>query len=101
MSIADSRYEEPEGEGPRDTDLSATQLDGRLSRVWGSRSGLIGALMTVDHKRIGRRYIITAFVFLALGGVLALAMRLQLARPEAGLIAPDRYNQILTMHGST
>ena len=39
----------------------------------------MGALATVDHKIIGRRYIVTAFVFLALGGVLAMLMRLQLA----------------------
>ena len=54
----------------------------------------------MDHKIIGRRYIVTAFIFLALGGVLAMLMRLQLARPEAGLIGPDRYNQIFTMHGT-
>ncbi|MBB3309600.1 cytochrome c oxidase subunit 1 [Rhizobium sp. BK196] len=42
----------------------------------------------------------TAFVFLILGGMLALAMRLQLAQPEARFIGPDRYNQIFTMHGS-
>jgi cytochrome c oxidase subunit 1 len=101
MSIAATRYEEAEGEGPRDTGLSGVQLDRQLSRVWGSKSGIIGALTTVDHKRIGRRYIITAFVFLALGGALALIMRLQLARPESALINPDRYNQIFTMHGST
>jgi cytochrome c oxidase subunit 1 len=101
MSIAATRYEEAEGEGPRDTGLSGVQLDRQLSRVWGSKSGIIGALTTVDHKRIGRRYIITAFVFLALGGALALTMRLPLARPESALINPDRYNQIFTMHGST
>ena len=54
----------------------------------------------MDHKIIGRRYIVTAFVFLALGGVLAMLMRLQLARPEARLLGPDLYNQIFTMHGS-
>ena len=51
--------------------------------TWGTPPGFWGALATVDHKIIGRRYIVTAFVFLALGGVLALLMRLQLARPEA------------------
>ncbi|WP_440981682.1 cbb3-type cytochrome c oxidase subunit I, partial [Shinella sumterensis] len=59
-----------------------------------------GVLTTVDHKVIARRYILTAFVFLALGGVLALLMRLQLARPEARFLDADRYNQIFTMHGS-
>ena len=39
--------------------------------------------------------------FLLLAGVLALIMRLQLARPESGLISADRYNQIFTMHGTT
>ena len=57
-------------------------------------------LSTVDHKHIGRRYIATAFVFLALGGVLAMLIRLQLSRPEARIISPDRYNQIFTMHGA-
>ncbi len=36
-------------------------------------AGIIGWLATVDHKEIGRRYIVTALIFLALGGVLALA----------------------------
>ena len=58
------------------------------------------ALATVDHKIIGRRYIFTAFVFLALGGILAILMRIQLAQPEARLLGPDRYNQIFTMHGA-
>jgi cytochrome c oxidase subunit I len=94
-------YEEPVDEGPRDTDLAPELLHGRLQRIWGMSGGLWGALTTVDHKRIGRRYIITAFVFLALGGVLAIVMRLQLAQPDAGLVNPDRYNQVFTMHGST
>ena len=57
-------------------------------------------LASVDHKRIGRRYLATAFVFLAMGGVLALLMRLHLAGPERRFIGPDRYNQIFTMHGA-
>lgn len=75
-------------------------LDRALRETWASSSGLWGVLTTVDHKVIARRYIVTAFVFLALGGVLALLMRLQLARPEARFLDADRYNQIFTMHGS-
>jgi cytochrome c oxidase subunit I+III len=71
-----------------------------LSRIWDGPRGWWGVLSTVDHKVIGRRYIVTAFVFLALGGVLALVMRLQLASPEARLVSADRYNQLFTMHGS-
>ncbi|ACA17402.1 cytochrome c oxidase, subunit I [Methylobacterium sp. 4-46] len=85
----------------RDTNLDGPALSARLGRVWGTRRGLLGALATVDHKIIGRRYIVTAFLFLFLGGLTALVMRLQLARPESGLVGPDTYNQLFTMHGST
>lgn len=72
-----------------------------LARTWGDPPGLRGGLATVDHKRIAGRYLVTAFTFFALAGVLALLMRLQLARPEARLIAPDLYAQLFTVHGST
>jgi cytochrome c oxidase subunit I+III len=84
----------------RDTDLDRPALEAALASIWNTPEGLWGALATVDHKIIGRRYIITAFVFLALGGILAMLMRLQLAQPEARVLGPDRYNQIFTMHGS-
>src|SRR3954447_20363974 len=86
--------------GRHDNDLDRSALEAALAETWRTPAGLWGALATVDHKIIGRRYIVTAFVFLALGGVLAVLMRLQLARPEARLLGPDRYNQIFTMHGT-
>jgi cytochrome c oxidase subunit 1 len=85
-------------DGPR---LTGARLAARLEASWRRAPGIIGWLATVDHKEIGRRYIITALVFLALGGALALAMRVQLAQPDQNLISPDRYNQLFTMHGST
>ncbi|WP_046863621.1 cytochrome c oxidase subunit I [Microvirga massiliensis] len=85
----------------RDTHLDGPELSARLAKTWGTGKGIIGALSTVDHKIIGRRYIVTAFVFLALAGLAAVAMRLQLARPESRLIGPDLYNQLFTMHGTT
>ena len=85
---------------PLDTDLTRDALDVRLAATWRTRPGFWGALATVDHKIIGRRYILTAFVFLLLGGVLALLMRWQLARPEGRVIGPDLYNQVFTMHGA-
>src|SRR6201747_1499893 len=84
----------------RDTDLDRPALEAALEETWKTPSGFWGALATVDHKIIGRRYIFTAFVFLALGGVLSILMRLQLAQPEARILGPDRYNQIFTMHGA-
>ncbi|HYX26288.1 MAG TPA: cbb3-type cytochrome c oxidase subunit I, partial [Thermoanaerobaculia bacterium] len=73
----------------------------RLERTWWSPKGLRGWLTDVDHKAIGKRYVGTALVFFALGGIEALLMRLQLARPESRLIGPDRYDQLFTVHGST
>jgi cytochrome c oxidase subunit I+III len=84
----------------RDSDLEQVRLEAVLAETWRTPPGFGGALATVDHKIIGRRYILTAFVFLALGGVLAALMRLQLAQPEARILGPDRYNQIFTMHGA-
>ncbi|MEA3037976.1 MAG: cytochrome c oxidase subunit [Sphingomonadales bacterium] len=87
---------------PRDgKDLQGAALAARLERTWSDAPGFWGWLTTTDHKRIGLRYIVTAIIFLSLGGILSLVMRLQLATPESGLISPDRYNQLFTMHGTT
>ncbi|QFU17502.1 cytochrome c oxidase subunit I [Microvirga thermotolerans] len=94
-------YAAPDPKELRDHQVDGPELTTRLARTWGTKRGLIGALSTVDHKIIGRRYIVTAFLFLFLGGLAAAAMRLQLARPESRLIGPDLYNQLFTMHGTT
>ena len=72
-----------------------------LAALWESAPGWRGWLGTVDHKRIGLRYIVTAFAFLLLGGVEALVMRIQLARPNATLLTPAQYDALFTMHGVT
>src|SRR3954466_6145117 len=84
-----------------DTHLSEGELHARLSRTWATGASWFQRLSSVDHKVIGQRYIITAFVFLCLGGLSAVAMRLQLAQPEAKVLGPDLYNQLFTMHGTT
>src|SRR5206468_6914665 len=53
------------------------------------------------HQAIGMRYIVTAFAFLLAGGIEAMLMRIQLARPENRFLNPDLYNQLFTMHGTT
>ena len=63
--------------------------------------GLRGWLTTVDHKRIGILYGVTAFAFFLVGGIEALLMRLQLARPEGALLSAGTYNELFTMHGTT
>ena len=49
-------------------------------------TGLWSWMTTVDHKRIGILYGVSAFFFLLLGGIEALIMRAQLARPESTLV---------------
>jgi cytochrome c oxidase subunit 1 len=63
--------------------------------------GLASWLTTVDHKRIGILYGVTAFLFLLIGGIEALLLRIQLAVPENTFLTFDEYNQIFTMHGVT
>jgi cytochrome c oxidase subunit I len=73
----------------------------RLDRIWRTRPGIAGFLSSVDHKEIGLRYIFTAFAFLILGGIEALVMRVQLARPNQTLLTPEQYNQLFSTHGMT
>jgi cytochrome c oxidase subunit 1 len=58
-------------------------------------------LVTTDHKRIGILYILTSVVFLVLSGAMALVMRLQLAQANAEIVGPERYNELLTIHGTS
>ena len=69
----------------------------QLEQSWRYPRGFIGWLRNTSHLSIGKRYIITAFVFFVLGGLEAGLMRLQLSRPENSWIGPDLYNQIFTM----
>jgi cytochrome c oxidase subunit I+III len=73
----------------------------QLADTWRDPRGVFGWFTHVDHKSIGRRFIITAFVFFSLGGILAALMRVQLARPRNEFMGPDLYNQVFTMHGTT
>jgi cytochrome c oxidase subunit 1 len=63
--------------------------------------GLVGALIGTDHKSVAARTLVVAFGFFAAGGVLALLMRLELARPGMQITSRDGYNQFFSMHGST
>ena len=72
------------------------------SKIRGAaQSGFLSWIMTVDHKRIGILYLLSASVFFMVGGFEALLMRIQLAQPENKFLSPDMYNQIFTMHGTT
>jgi len=57
-------------------------------------------ILTVDHKKIGIMYAVTAIVFFFIGGLAALFIRTQLAMPGNMIIPPDMFNQAFTMHGT-
>ena len=73
----------------------------RLASAWRQPPGFWGWFRNTHHTAIGTRFMVTSFIFFLLGGVLASMMRMQLAHPESGLMGPDFYNQVFTMHGST
>jgi len=58
-------------------------------------------LGTVDHKKIGIMYLVSAFFFFVVGGIEALLMRIQLGAPNNTFLSPDVYNQMFTMHATT
>ena len=72
-----------------------------LLRRPASTTGFWSWFTTVDHKKIGIMYGVTAFAFFIVGGVEALMIRAQLAEPGSTFLSADQYNQIFTMHGIT
>jgi cytochrome c oxidase subunit I+III len=89
---------------PAETTLSDEIVErdsATLEALWRDRPGFWGWLTAVDHKSIGKRYIITAFLMFVAGGIEAALMRAQLARPENTLLGPDKYNEIFSSHGTT
>jgi cytochrome c oxidase subunit I+III len=82
------------------TDKPALEVEEELEERWEDAPGVPGFFNTVDHKRIGLRYIYTAFFFFFIAGALALVMRVQLASPNAGALSAETYNEFFTMHGT-
>ena len=64
-------------------------------------TGVWDWLTTIDHKKIGVLYGVTACFLFLTGGVEALWMRVQLMGPEADFVTPEVYNQLFTMHATT
>ncbi len=58
-------------------------------------------LVTVDHKRIGILYIVTAGLFFVAGGAMAGLIRAQLAQADQHILTKNAYNEVVTMHGTT
>src|SRR4051794_3916529 len=66
-----------------------------------SVTGFASWFTTIDHKKIGILYGVSAFAFFIVGGVEALFIRLQLAQPNGRILSATTYNELFTMHGTT
>lgn len=64
------------------------------------RPAILEWITTVDHKKLGILYLYTSMFFFAVGGILALLVRTQLAVANNDFVSNDAYNQIFTMHAS-
>ncbi len=80
--------------------MTPLQRHRALTAIWGTPKGWRGTISSVNHSDIGRRFILAAFAFFAIGGVLAMLIRAQLATPDSAFVGPAIYNQLFTMHGS-
>src|SRR5690606_33840447 len=58
-------------------------------------------LFTIDHKKLGIMYGVTALFFFVIGGLEAMLIRAQLAGPDGTILSADKYNQMFTMHATT
>ncbi|WEX10904.1 cytochrome c oxidase subunit I [Chelativorans sp. AA-79] len=75
------------------------RLHKALSAVWDTGPGL-ARLAAVNHTMLGRRFMLTAAIFFAIGGLLAMLIRAQLASSDSPFIGEDLYAQVFTMHGT-
>ena len=80
--------------------MAVTEAPSRELAPEPERGRLLDWLKTTDHKKIGILYLISSFSFFAVGGVFALLMRTELARPGTQIFQPHAYNQLFTMHGT-
>ncbi len=64
-------------------------------------TGILEWITTTDHKKIGALYLWTTFSFFLAGGLMALAIRTQLATPDGTFLTAQQYNEAFTMHGTT
>ena len=58
-------------------------------------------VITVDHKKLGILYMLYALIFLVVGGIEAMIIRIQLFFPDNHFVSPEMFNRLFTMHGTT
>ena len=70
------------------------------ARMGPKGSAIFKILTTTDPKLLGIMYVVTAMSFFLIGGMMALLMRVELARPGLLFLSDEQYNQLFTMHGT-
>src|SRR5690606_32002321 len=78
---------------------SPIALHKALEDVWGTKPGL-ARYAAVNHNVVGLRFMLTSLIFFAIGGLLAMLIRTQLASSESVFMDAEEYAQVFTMHGS-
>lgn len=73
--------------------------DKNFEEIWAQPPG-IRALTSVSHRVVGKRFIVTGFIFFLIAGLLALGVRTQLIVPGNTFLDSETYNQFFTMHGT-
>jgi cytochrome c oxidase subunit I+III len=86
---------------PNDSNKTPELLEAQLQELWSDGTGFWNWVASTDSKSLAKRYIITCILMLVAGGVNALIMRTQLARPDGTIVGPDKYNQLFSVHGTT
>src|SRR5579859_1207850 len=81
------------------SDAIAIRAPEAVGRTW--VEALHDWVTTVDHKRLGILYILYALLFLIIGGLEAIVIRIQLIRPHNNFVSPQVFNRMFTMHGTT
>ena len=63
------------------------------------RPGILGWLLSTDHKRIGIMYLGCIISMFIVGACLGLAIRLELIAPGRTIMDAQTYNATFTVHG--
>jgi cytochrome c oxidase subunit I len=83
--------------------MSSSETAGRTPSSYledsGKHKGILGWILSVDHKRIGILYMVSIFSFFFVGATLGLLMRLELISPGPTIVQPQTYNAMFTLHG--
>ncbi|MGY9080279.1 MAG: aa3-type cytochrome oxidase subunit I [Candidatus Nanopelagicales bacterium] len=61
---------------------------------------VVNWITSTDHKVIGYMYLVTSMVWFLIAGLMALAMRAELAIPGMQVVSLEQYNQLFTIHGT-